>query len=192
MNVHEHPRTFADIHSPRPGPRPAPSGVEPRAFVGTPQPSSQPQAPCPAKPSQAARANEPGCPARWAESSLVARSLSRQVRAARLTPSARWFQFKVTFSTEGLVPPTPHPWPARALAPIVAAALVARPKATHGPSAWPCRAISQPNPRRPTPPAISARAAWSPPRASRSPPASVKEPTRIGRIGLSTGVPPCR
>jgi hypothetical protein len=72
-------------------------------------------------------ASEQGCQARWAESSLVARSISRQVRAARLTPKARWSQFKVTFSTQGLAPPTPHPWPNRALAPIVAAALVARP-----------------------------------------------------------------
>jgi hypothetical protein len=62
----------------------------------------------------------------------VARLLSRQVRAARLTPKARSFQFKAAFSTEGLAPPTPHPWPPRALAPIVAAALVARPNATHG------------------------------------------------------------
>jgi hypothetical protein len=63
---------------------------------------------------------------------LVARSLSRQVRAARLTPKARSFQCEVTCSTAGLARPTPHPWPARALAPIVAAALVARPHATQG------------------------------------------------------------
>jgi hypothetical protein len=87
---------------------------------------------------QVPAASEPGCPARWAESSLVARSLSRQVRAARLTPKARWFQFRITFSTESLALPTPHPWPPRALAPIVAAALVARPKCR----AWPASLAS--------------------------------------------------